>query len=201
MGEPELPRHRSMDADQTSTLRAEAQLTRSNIWVRWAAVFAAVVLVAAIAYLLIRGGDGSASGKPEAVDAARLSDLAGDTGHPVYWAGPRHSRSYEWTELADDRIYVRYLTGGASAGDPRRRFLTIGTYPVGNGRAALHKADRNPGSRTLKVDGGGVALVNRNKPTSVYLAYSGSPYEIEVFDPNPETALRLVTSGKIQPLH
>jgi hypothetical protein len=190
-----------MDADRSPTLGAVQPSTSSQVWVRPAAAVGAAIVIALIAYFVIKGGgDDSASDKPEAVGAAKLSELAGDTGHPVYWAGRRPSGTYEWTELADGRVYVRYLKPGAPAGDPRARFLTIGTYPVGNAPRALRKADRSPGSRTRNVGGGAIALVNRDTPTSVYLAYPGSPYEIEVFDPDPKKALRLVTSGKIQPV-
>ncbi len=48
--------------------------------------------------------------------------------------------------------------------------------------------------------GGGFAFVDKNHPTSVYLAYPGSNFQIEVFDPNPSVARRLVTSGKIVPV-
>ena len=63
----------------------------------------------------------------------------------------------------------------------------------------MKKAAKAPGARTFKVKGGGTALVNENTPTSVYLAYPGSEYQIEVFDPDPARALKLVTSGQIQP--
>lgn len=71
---------------------------------------------------------------------------------------------------------------------------------MGDGLAALKKAAKRPGARTFKVQGGGTALVNENTPTSVYLAYGASKYQIEVFDPDPARALKLVTSGKIQPI-
>jgi hypothetical protein len=37
-------------------------------------------------------------------------------------------------------------------------------------------------------------------PTSVYLAWPGSRYEVEVFDPSPKHALDLVLSGAIVPI-
>jgi hypothetical protein len=174
----------------------------SNIWVRRAAAIVAAALVAVIAYVLISGGDDNNGSEKHVVaaDAAEVQKLAGEQSHTPYWAGPGGAETFEWTDLPDGRIYVRYLTGGAEVGDPRARFLTVGTYPVGNGVAAVRKAAKQPGSRTLKVKGGGTALVNKNTPTSVYLAYPGSKDQIEVFDPDPAKALELVTSGKIQPV-
>jgi hypothetical protein len=205
MGRPELyePGESLVpgDAEPSSTVPGVGARSGSEIWLRRGAVALAALLVAAIAYLVISGlgGGSSSSGAPQAVNASKLSDLAGDSGHPVYWAGPRPSDVYEWTELSDGRIYVRYLTGGAGAGDPRPRFLTIGTYPVGNGPRAISRADKYPGNRTVKISGGATALVNSNS-RSVYLAYPGSQYQIEVFDPDQSKALRLVSTGKIQPV-
>lgn len=178
------------------------EVTDSNLWVRRGAAIVAAALVVVLAYILISDGDdnGSESKEVVAADAAEVRQLAGEEGQPVYWAGPAGAATFEWTKLPDGRIYVRYLTGGAEVEDPRARYLTVGTYPVGSGLAALKKAAKAPGSRTLKVPGAGTALVNEDTPTSVYLAYGGSEYQIEVFDPDPARALRLVTSGKIQPI-
>jgi hypothetical protein len=158
--------------------------------------------VAVIAYILISRGDDNGSGSKEVVggDAAKIQELAGASGHPVYWAGPTGAQTFEWTVLPDGRTYVRYLTRGAKVEDPRPLFLTVASYPVGNGVAAIHKAAKSPGARTFNVKGGGTALVNGKTPSSVYLAYRGSKYQIEVFDPNPARARKLVTSGKIQPV-
>jgi hypothetical protein len=186
---------------RASSTLAPLEATRTDLRVRRAAVVVAAVLVGVIAYILINGGNDNGSGKHVvATDVAGVQKLASEQNHTPYWAGPGGAQTFEWTDLPDGRIYVRYLTGGAQAGDPRARFLTVGTYPVGNGLAALHKAAKEPGSRTLKVKGGGWALVNRHTPTSVYLAYPGSKDQIEVFDPDPARALKLVTSGRIQPV-
>ena len=161
----------------------------------------AALLVALIAYALISGGDDDASEKDVVgADAAEIQELAGDQGHPVYWAGPTGAETFEWTALEDGKVYIRYLTGDAELEDPRPAFLTVATYPVGNGVAAVKKADQSPDTRTQRVPGGGTALINEGGSTSVYLAYPGSEYQIEVFHPLPAQARKLVTSGKIRPV-
>ena len=40
-------------------------------------------------------------------------------------------------------------------------------------------------------------MLNPRFPRSVYLAYPGSNYEVEVFDPSLARARQLVTSGQI----
>lgn len=188
-------------AGKSSTLPAVAEASGAQVWIRRVAVVLAALLVAMIAYALISGGDDDNSGKDVVeADATEIQELAGDQGHPVYWAGPTGADTLEWTALADGKVYIRYLTGGAEVEDPRPAFLTVATYPVGNGVAAIKKANKSPGTRTIKVPGGGTALVNEKGPTSVYLAYPGSEYQIEVFHPDPAQALKLVTSGQIQPV-
>ena len=174
----------------------------SDVWIRRGAVIAAALVVAIVAFILISGGDDDGSGNGEAIeaDAAKIQELAADTGHPVYWAGPTGADKFEWTEAADGKIYIRYLTGNAEAGDPRPLFLTVATYPVGNGKAAIAKAAKTPGNRTVDVPGGGTALISEGGSTSTYVAYPDSPYQIEVFDPDPARATDIVKSGRIQPV-
>jgi hypothetical protein len=178
-------------------------------WVQRAAAIVAAALVAVIAYIVLFGGDDHGSNANQGrlaskrvlpADASKVRQLATQQGHPVYWAGPAGAETFEWTDTSDGRIYIRYLTGGAKVGDPSPDFLTVGTYPVavGDAATAVRRAAKNPGARTLKVGGDGTALVNENNPSSVYLAYPGSKYQVEVYDPGPARALKLVTSGKIQ---
>ena len=38
------------------------------------------------------------------------------------------------------------------------------------------------------------------RPTNVYFAYPKQPYQVEVFDPKPGRALRLVLAGRVEPV-
>lgn len=177
------------------------EVNRQNSLYRVSVVVAAVLL-AVIAYLLISGGDDGGSECPQEDilgSAAKVKRLAANEHHPVYWVGPGGAETFELTSTDDGRIYVRYLTGGAEAGDPRPLFTTVGTYPVRDGTAALQRAARSSGAKTFDVDGG-LGLVDEDTPTSVYLAYPGSEYEIEVFNPDPAKALRLVNSRCVEPV-
>jgi hypothetical protein len=155
------------------------------------------------AWLLLRddGDDSAAAGSPRVASAAQLRDLSASVGHDVYWAGsPAAGTELELTHQADGRIYVRYLTGDAQAGDARARFTTVGTYPVPAALAALRKQARQPTAVTRTLPGGGLAYLDADRPTSVYLAWPGSDYEVEVFDPSPKRALDLVLAGAIAPV-
>ncbi len=50
----------------------------------------------------------------------------------------------------------------------------------------------------LKVANGGVGFVDDKRPTSVYVAYPNVDVEVEVYDPAPGRARRLVTAGQIR---
>ncbi len=149
-------------------------------------------------------GSGSGPTKSTAAPAvvATLADLrrlAASVGHPVYWAGPQAAKTYERTQTSDGRIYIRYLPQGVEAGSPRA-FLTVGTYPVPNAVAAVQAISKRTGAHTFPTAGGGLAVVDPAHPTSVYLAFTGSNFEIEVFDPSAARARNVVASGRIAPM-
>jgi hypothetical protein len=163
----------------------------------------AVLAVGLVAWLLLRDGDddSAAPGSPRAASAAQLRDLSASIGHDVYWTGsPAAGTELELTHQADGRIYVRYLRGDGKVGDARPRFTTVGTYPVPAALAALRKQAKQPGAVTRDLPGGGLAYMNADRPTSVYLAWPGSGYEVEVFDPSPKRALDLVLAGAVVPV-
>lgn len=179
----------------------------------------AVIAVAAVAaflvwYFAIRdtgndnggGGGGTNAAKnivgPEAATQSDISDLAQKNGQPIYWAGDQPNTSdTELTQTADGNVYVRYLTGNASIGTPKPSYLTVGTYPFQNAIHAVDVISKEPGAKTYDVPGGGTAVQNSSSPTSVYVAFPDEKgYEIEVYDPDPATALKLVQSGAIQPV-
>ena len=163
-----------------------------------------VLALGLVAWLLMRDDDADpapAPGSPEAASIEQLRDLSASVGHDVYWAGaPAPGTELELTHQADGRIYVRYLTGDAPVGDARPRFTTVGTYPVPGALAALSKEAKRPAAITRTLPDGGLAFVDANRPTSVYLAWPGSDYEVEVFDPSPKRALDLVLTGAIAPV-
>jgi hypothetical protein len=172
---------------------------------RLIAGIAAAAVIVVIAWLLLKDDGSSASGEkatgaPTIATAAELRALSDSLGHPLYWAGPLPGTRLELTDEADGRVYVRYLDGSAGPGDPRPDFLTVGTYPVPDATAAIRRASHTPGTKVKQLSNGAVALVNTNKPTSVYIAYPGADSQIEVYDPSAKRALGLVLSGQIKPV-
>ena len=129
---------------------------------------------------------------------AQLERSAAATKTSVYWAGARSGFSYELTVTANGRVFVRYLPHGVAAGDGRARFLTIGTYPDQHAFRNLERAARRPKTLSVRLDGGGLAVISEKTPTSVYMVYPGAKYQIEVFDPSGDNARRTALSGSIK---
>lgn len=166
---------------------------------------ATAVVATALALALLPGCGGSDSnsnqqaspGTAEIIGADSLREIASEGTTPIYWAGEREGAQLELSQPDKNRTYVRYLTGEAEAGDERADFLTVSTYVLPNAEASLRRQAKRSGSTIGQAPGNATVYFDRDDPSSVYLAYPGSPVQIEVYDPNFERALRLVDSGKI----
>jgi hypothetical protein len=134
------------------------------------------------------------------VSEQQLSRLAGTVGHAIYWAGPQSGKRYELSRTKDGRIFVRYLPKDVNVGDPQPKYLAVGTYPQSNAFSVLKATAKKQHASLIALRDGGKAFVDAKHPTSVYLAYPGSNYQIEVFDPSAAHARALVVSGKILPV-
>jgi len=167
-------------------------------------VVLSVALIAAVAVWVFGDDDSSfspAPGEPEVATASELSEFAAEHGSPIYWLGERSGATYELTDNPSGPVYVRYLTGGAEAGDERAKFITVATYPADNGVAALRKAAREQkGAKLGKSDDGAVLLIDPSSPDNAHLAYRGANLQIEVFSPVPGEALRLAAKGEVRPV-
>ena len=166
-------------------------------------VAGAILLAAAIGivlWLLLRSDGTKAANQAPAKAASieRLNRFASSAGHPIYWAGSQPRFTYELSRTKDGRVYIRYLPPGVKLGDSRPKYLAIGTYPQRRAFATLRATAKEQGAQTIRLAGGGLAFQYKRRPTSVYLAYPGSNYQIEVFDPSPRRALELVVSGQVK---
>lgn len=156
-----------------------------------------IVLAGLILWLIVDGNDSPGSGEAEIVSAEQLQAAAAEQSTPVYWAGKQPGAELELSSNGGGRTYVRYLTGGAEAGDERADFLTVGTYAQADPVATLRSQSSEPGAVLSRAPGNATVYYSRTEPGSVYLAYPGVPVEIEVYDPNFKRALQLVNSGQI----
>lgn len=169
--------------------------------VRIGAIVAAAVVVFLVVWLVLTSGDDSKQvGAPTAASPTELREIAGETDHSVYWAGPQRGSAYEVTRTDGGSVYVRYLPKGTEVGDRRPDFLTVATYPQRNGFTAVSEAAKERGTVERELPDGGLAVYNRRRPESVFFSYPRARYQVEVYDPAPGRALELVSSSKVVPI-
>jgi hypothetical protein len=158
------------------------------------------IVVGVVLWLLLRGG-GSGSSRRAPASAASIQHLnafASSLQHPIYWAGPQPQFTYELSRTKDGRVYIRYLPPGVKPGNSKPDYLTVGTYPQHHAFATLMATAKKQGVPTIDLAGGGLAFQDKSSPTSVYLAYPNSDYQIEVFDPSAGQSRELVESAQIK---
>jgi hypothetical protein len=171
-------------------------------YVRLGALVALGLAAFFVGWLVMNRGDDSAPAASGATakSESELRSFAESVSHPVYWAGPKDGNTYEVTRTTDGRVYVRYLPEGTQVGDPRARFLTVGTYPRAGAWAELKRAARADGAVSLKLERGGLAVFSDARPTSVYFGYPDAKYQVEVFHPSASEARRLALAGQVVPV-
>jgi hypothetical protein len=171
-------------------------------------IYLAAALAAAAAAVLLAscGGDSSttsteattSSSAATVVPESGLLEAMKGVGYPVYWAGPRLGARYE-VSRHEDRVFVRYLPKGEEA-ESERKFLTVGSYRDSKALAGVRESGQKPGAILVKIGGGGTAYAEGTAATSAYMAFPGVGTQVEVFDPKPGEALRLIRSGAIVPV-
>jgi hypothetical protein len=166
-----------------------------------------VALVALLVWQATNGGGGEEEaeapappGAARVVSPAELREAAASSDLPLYWVGPRPGAALELSESGPGRSYVRYLTGGAEAGNPKPDFLAIGTYRLPNALAALRANAKRSGAKLREAPRGARVWVDPQSPTSVYVARPGDDFQVEVYDPSPGRALSTALSPHLQPV-
>jgi hypothetical protein len=139
---------------------------------------------------------GTPTGAAKAVSPAKLTPLAGSLGYPVYWIGKAPKTTYEVTQTSGG-LYLRYLPVGVPVGS-RAPYLTIGSYPVADAFKVTTAKSKKAGAVRIGTTGGGVAFYSKSRPTSVYVAYPNVDVQLEVYDPSPARARKIVASGRLK---
>jgi hypothetical protein len=135
--------------------------------------------------------------RPAEVSVAGLKTHARALGHPIYWAGPKRGLTYELSATSNGSVFVRYLPPGVKPGSTTP-YLSVATYPFPDALAALQRTAKS--GATIRLAHGGIAIVDSSYPKSIHIAFPGSNYEIEVFDPSPRVARTVAASGAIAPV-
>jgi hypothetical protein len=134
------------------------------------------------------------------ISADELRALATRLGRPVYWAGRRAGTRIEFTRSSDGSIFVRYLTGSATAGDKRSGFVVVATYAQPNAFARVLSVARTKHFRVEHLPHGAVAVTEPAAPRNIHLVFSSLPYQVEVYAPRAVVARRIVRSGEVTPV-
>lgn len=154
----------------------------------------------------------SALAAPQLVTRPQLEALVADLDTPVYWAGQQKGYNFEYTRTGDGRSFLRYLPQGERTGTASSNYTFVATYPDPNALATIRKTAGLKGSKTTRLPGGGLAVVNTRgveivRATSVplpappvFFAKRGQKVLVEVFNVKTKDALRLVTSGQVRPV-
>jgi hypothetical protein len=163
-----------------------------------------VIAIVVVLALSLLGGESNKSspGETAALSESELLTQVGTLSQPAFWVGPRPGTTgYELTSTTSEGVYIRYLTGGARAGDPRPVFLAVGTYPVPDARKALQRA-RNSSNGTEKLSRRrGYELLGDAEGNNVYVVFDKRPeLQIEITSPRPGEAAELTNSGSLRPL-
>ena len=190
-------------SDQPRHGNAAGRFSRQPV--RLGAVLAIAAAIAFVVWLAVGRSD-SASDSPAVPEAAKvvpisdsgLRTLGGALNRPIFWAGARPDLQYELTQASDGRVWIRYLPNDAQIGEKDTPYLTVGTYPVANAFAATSRVAQQPSSTRVDVGDDAVAFYAKERPNNVYLAFKGSDYQVEVFDPDAGAAKELVASKKIK---
>ena len=125
----------------------------------------------------------------------RFERLANSLRQPIFWVGPRSGYTYELVRLRNGTINVRYLPSGVGVGTDKP-YLSVATYPFVNAYQAL-AGIKDKSAAFLRIPNGGVAEYSKKYPQSIHLAYPGSNFQVEVYDPSAARARALVTSGRV----
>jgi hypothetical protein len=178
--------------------------------VRLGALITVVIAAAVIGWLVFgqsnnkknsisNPGSGAGGTAPVALSFNGLRTLVAALKQPVYWIGTKPRSSYEFRQLSNGNVYLRYLPAGTPAGDPNT-YLTVGTYSMANAFSVVQGLAKGQGVFPIQVGGSAVAFSPSRDATDAYVAYSGSDYQIEVYSPTPGVARRLVARGIVAPV-
>jgi hypothetical protein len=130
-----------------------------------------------------------------ALSEPELRDVVKAIGQTVYWAGPIRGAKYTINAQNVNTIYVRYLPGGEGISDQAPKYRVIATYKQVNAYDATLTAGNQASGVSFSKPNGTVVYYNKSVPTNVYVAYKAQPYQIEIFDPIADEALRIANSA------
>jgi hypothetical protein len=169
-----------------------------------AAAAAALILVALVV-IALRGGGGTPAAVapqppklgPTKIGTTDLRSQEVALGRPVYWAGPPSPKQkLELTIAADGGNTLRYVSGKRTDAASAR---AVAMYPMPEAYTTAEASAHLAGAMSQQV-AGGLVVGNTANAYNGYLAVADLPFLIEVYDPVPGMAWKLLTTGRIVPI-
>ena len=124
-----------------------------------------------------------------------LRTLISENGIVAYWTGPVQGATYSINTVTPGQVFVRYILEGMECGSTESKFRVIATYAEVDAFNSTQQAGNQAEGVSLANPDGSVVYFNKNAPSNVYLAYPGIDYQIEIYDPDPKTAVTLATTS------
>jgi len=202
-GEADAGRPRSKAKPAANKAPAKGRQADPRLIGLGVAAFAGLVIGLLLGALLLGGDDdegdvvAASAGGSEIVSPADLTAEAQSLGRPVYWAGPQDGSEIEFERTKEGNTSVRYIPEGEDAGGAAADYLTIVTYPYPKAYEALQEQAASGDVISRDLPDGGFMISQPDQPTNAYLAYKDEDYQVEVYDPRPGQALKLVTDGSV----
>jgi hypothetical protein len=128
-----------------------------------------------------------------------LKEIIRENKIQAYWTGPLKDATYSINSTTAGQVFIRYIPKGEECGSTAASFRVIATYAETDAFSATQQAGNQAEGVSLANTDGSVVFFNKNSPSNVYVAYPGIDFQIEIYDPNPKTAVTLATtSNQIQ---
>lgn len=113
----------------------------------------------------------------------------------AYWAGPIKGATYSLNTTNSGQVFIRYVQKDQVCDSDTKDFRVIATYTLSGAYETTKLAGSQSNGVSLENQDGSVVYFNKDLPTNVYLSYPGIDYQIEIYDPNPKSAVTLATSS------
>ena len=130
---------------------------------------------------------------------SELKKVVADNKITAYWTGPLKNATYSLNNTTPGQVFIRYVPNGMECGNTEAKFRVIATYTETDAFTSTQQAGSQAEGVSLSNPDGSVVYFSKIAPNNVYLAYPGIDYQIEIYDPDPKTAVTLATtSNRVQ---
>lgn len=124
-----------------------------------------------------------------------LRALVSENKIAAYWTGPVKDATYSINTTTPGQVFVRYILKGMDCGSTESNFRVVATYAEADAFNSTQQAGNQAEGVSLSNPDGSVVYFSKNAPKNVYIAYPGIDYQIEIYDPDPKTAVTLATTS------